>query len=294
MKKTLLLSVCAIIACFTANAGLASWSVSSDGKVLTFSGDGYIDDYEFGDETPWEDYKSTITTVEIGDGIDYIGEYAFAGCHNLVNINVDSDNTYLYSVDGVVYRHHNRGNMLVCFPVGRKGSYEVTAEAFALDYGAFMACELTEIILTDATYEMGELCFAHSENLQKVTFPSTFSTCDGDCFYECNNVKEIVSLTTTPTNAGRNFPASVKTTCVVYVPEGCLEAYKASDYWKDYTDIREITSTGIEGINTTVNAMVNVYNMQGAMVRSAVEASSATQGLTQGLYIVGTKKVLVK
>lgn len=49
--------------------------------------------------------------------------------------------------------------------------------------------------------------------------------------------------------------------------------------------------------NATVNteaAFVNVYTLAGVKVRSAVKAGNATNGLPAGLYIVGSKKVLVK
>ncbi len=41
-------------------------------------------------------------------------------------------------------------------------------------------------------------------------------------------------------------------------------------------------------------AFVNVYTLTGVKVRSAVKAGNATNGLPAGLYIVGSKKVLVK
>ncbi len=41
-------------------------------------------------------------------------------------------------------------------------------------------------------------------------------------------------------------------------------------------------------------AFVNVYTLTGVQVRSAVKAANATNGLPAGLYIVGSKKVLVK
>ena len=54
----------------------------------------------------------------------------------------------------------------------------------------------------------------------------------------------------------------------------------------------------IEAIsNATVNteaSFVNVYTLTGVKVRSAVKAANATNGLPAGLYIVGSKKVIVK
>ena len=41
-------------------------------------------------------------------------------------------------------------------------------------------------------------------------------------------------------------------------------------------------------------ALVDVYNMQGMAVRTSVPCDAATDGLPQGIYVVGGKKVLVK
>lgn len=42
------------------------------------------------------------------------------------------------------------------------------------------------------------------------------------------------------------------------------------------------------------DAAVDVYTVNGILVRSEVKASDATSGLTPGIYIIGGKKVLVK
>lgn len=54
--------------------------------------------------------------------------------------------------------------------------------------------------------------------------------------------------------------------------------------------------TGEDGIDSPVvdNAVVDVFNIQGIVVKRGVKYSKATDGLLPGLYIVGGKKVLVK
>ena len=53
-------------------------------------------------------------------------------------------------------------------------------------------------------------------------------------------------------------------------------------------------STIINTIASDVNAVVNVYNMQGVTVRKGVTAAEATTDLPAGMYIVGNRKVIVK
>ncbi|MBQ3325206.1 MAG: leucine-rich repeat protein [Muribaculaceae bacterium] len=56
------------------------------------------------------------------------------------------------------------------------------------------------------------------------------------------------------------------------------------------------TTTGVKNINvdSVANGPVDVYNMNGQLLRHNVERSEATQGLPQGIYIVGGKKVIVR
>jgi len=56
------------------------------------------------------------------------------------------------------------------------------------------------------------------------------------------------------------------------------------------------TTTGVKDINidTEASGPVDVYNMNGQLLRHNVERNEATQGLPQGIYIVGGKKVIVR
>jgi hypothetical protein len=53
--------------------------------------------------------------------------------------------------------------------------------------------------------------------------------------------------------------------------------------------------TGVKNIKVLdLNAKVNVYSITGALMRKDVSISDATDGLKQGIYIVGGKKVVVR
>lgn len=63
-----------------------TWSYK-DG-VLTVSGSGAMDDFAGG--APWDDYRSSITTVVFAGGVTYVGAYAFRNCDSLVAIDFGS------------------------------------------------------------------------------------------------------------------------------------------------------------------------------------------------------------
>lgn len=91
MKKQITRLLCAAILllalCIGASAAGTSgkcgpsayWSFNSSTGTLTISGSGAMEDYEYGNEFPWMDYRDSIQTIVIGDQITQIGRYAFTG-----------------------------------------------------------------------------------------------------------------------------------------------------------------------------------------------------------------------
>lgn len=55
-----------------------------------------------------------------------------------------------------------------------------------------------------------------------------------------------------------------------------------------------VNSTGIDAVTTLEYQTVNVYTLDGRLIRSAVPAAAAVKGLSKGLYLVGGKKVAVR
>ena len=83
-----------------------------------------------------------------------------------------------------------------------------------------------------------------------------------------------------------------------WVPEpfeaGAIYTIQFSFPKKSVTVVKSNHPTGIEDIDAdTTDRPVDVYNMQGILLRHDVAPDSATTGLPAGLYIVGNKKVLV-
>ena len=71
-----------------------SWTLDSDG-VLTISGTGKMRDYGYG-TSPWYSFylnQNKVKTVTIKKGVTNIGNYAFAGCYNLVCISIPNSVT---------------------------------------------------------------------------------------------------------------------------------------------------------------------------------------------------------
>lgn len=94
-----------------------------------------------------------------------------------------------------------------------------------------------------------------------------------------------------------DYPAKVK----LYVPAGSGEAYRNHEKWGVIPNIIEYDVNGPDptsGVETIINDnaqnSVDVYTLQGSLVRKGVKRDEATQGLPQGVYIIGGEKVIVK
>ena len=97
MKKRLLSTLLALCIALTLLPGTA-WAETPTGGicgdavrwtlkngVLTISGTGAMDDYEY-HEVPWVNQLDNITSVTIADGVTRIGEHAFSECSNLTDV----------------------------------------------------------------------------------------------------------------------------------------------------------------------------------------------------------------
>lgn len=69
---------------------------------------------------------------------------------------------------------------------------------------------------------------------------------------------------------------------------------KAGEEAIEFTEGDNPAFSGVEDVAAEAPATVNVYTMQGVLVRSGVAADEAAEGLSTGLYIIGGKKVYVK
>ena len=135
--------------------GDCTWEFDPGTGIMTISGSGKMDDYinPFDDESegkiaPWWDIKDQITAVVIGDGVTYVGDYAFmlANTESLtLGKNVNS--------------------------IGNR---------------AFYANKLTEVVIPDSVEVIGDYAFSNNDDLADVTFGRDLQTIGDSAFCACN------------------------------------------------------------------------------------------------------------
>lgn len=144
-------------------------------------------------------------------------------------------------------------------------------------------------------------------NMTSVTIPSTISSIGESAFAGCYNLKSITVYNETPINLPMSaatrgaltrsgscsvFEGVNKNTCILYVPAGSVDAYKAKPGWNEFKNILAIGTTAINGVVISDDGKpFDIYNMQGRKVKDNV---TSFDGLPSGIYIVNGKKVMVK
>lgn len=146
---------------------------------------------------------SCLTSVRIPNSVTYIKFYAFWDCHsltsvdipssvasimsnsfggdNFTSINVDKDNPYYCSVDGVLFNKDK--SSLLLYPSGRKGSYTIPGSTVKIGSGAFSDCRgLTSIILPNSVTVIDGYAFENCNALTDIEIPNSVTVIAGSAF----------------------------------------------------------------------------------------------------------------
>ena len=179
----------------------AYWSFDSSTGTLTISGSGAMNDYEYGNDYPWMDYRDSIQTIVIGDQITQIGRNAFpwtacstiqfgksvrsigaeafSGCRNL-----NGDLTIPDSVQIV-------GDRAFSGCTGLNGTLTLGSSLQTIGAGAFHYCPFSgDLVIPDNVTSIGDSAFYISDYLRPetqgtLTLGKNLRTIGKEAFYWC-------------------------------------------------------------------------------------------------------------
>lgn len=133
-----------------------------------------------------------LTTVTINKNIEKISNGAFSSCENLVAINVDGDNEYYCSEDGVLFNKDK--TELSFYPAAKKvEAYTIPKNVTTIGMWAFSGHdELVSIELHDSITAIGWQAFSGCKNLRSVTIPESVTDIGECAFGYCESLTSIV------------------------------------------------------------------------------------------------------
>lgn len=132
-----------------------------------------------------------LTSISIGKGLnsaDGGGSInVFAELKALEEINVCQENESFVSVDGVLYNKEK--TILVAFPRGKTGSFQVPDGITEIRGNAFSGSNITEIVIPDSVTKLDG--FKDCCNLKTFIMPDGVETIPQFCFSGCLNLQRI-------------------------------------------------------------------------------------------------------
>ena len=277
------------------------WRLLEDG-TLTITGTGPMYRYSMPEnssdpDTPWCQYRQSITKVVIQSGATTIGEYAFHGCTALTDITIPESVTDI----GKLAFYNCPGLTVLTIPEG------VTTIGSA----AFRRCSgLTKVTLPESLTTIGKITFFDCTGLKEVTIPQGVTSIGEHAFANCTDLATITFSGTAPTMGNdclRNVTATVIHPCndktwtdTVKQSYGGAITWKADHSFGDYVPDGNATCTADGTANricstcgtTETKAMPNTATGHTKTTISGQAPTCTEIGLTEGVQCSVCNEVL--
>jgi len=177
---------------------------------------------------------TSLTNIDIPNSVASIYNYAFFGCSGLTSISVSSDNPTYDSRNNCNAIIETASNTLITGCMNTVIPNSITS----IGDDAFAFCNsLTSITIPNLVTSIGGMAFYGCSNLANLTIGNSVTTIGEEAFSGCNSLTEIYCLALAPPSLGSSDAFYGCSDATLYMPDIALEAYKAADYWKDFTNI---------------------------------------------------------
>ena len=136
-------------------------------------------------------YNTALVNVDIPVNVEYIGEYCFSFCKELLSFRVSEENKYYSSDEGILF--NKTGLKLIQCPAGKTGSYAIPDRTEALGFGAFEGSHLSEINISDQSslQTIGYKAFYNCEQIRSIHIPATVVSLDYYAFAYCKKLNNL-------------------------------------------------------------------------------------------------------
>jgi hypothetical protein len=204
---------------------------------------------------------SGLTSVIIPASVSSIGTYVFSSCGALTEIRVDAANSFFTSEDDVLF--NKQKNMLIAYPSGRTGNYDVPYGVSQIGWGAFGGSALTSVTMPTTLTTIDGWAFWNCVRLETVYIPASVSVINTNAFSYCNRLTTITNRSTAPQSVAADVFTYVNTAaCTLHVPSASENAYKVAAVWKDFivdgVAMPEVTSITVMPAQAIVNRGQNL------------------------------------
>lgn len=136
--------------------------------------------------------SNSVSSISIPSTTEYIGEAAFINCDKLTEINVNQNNPYFTSVDGVLF--NKDVTELIAYPNDASNTiYKAPDSVTSIGDKAFMySLNVAQIGLPAGVETIGEYAFSYCKSLTNIKLPDNLKSLSDGIFDHCNSLKYII------------------------------------------------------------------------------------------------------
>ena len=167
--------------------------------------------------------RARIIRIIFGGNVTSIGDYACNNCYGLKSVTIPDSVTSIGSgTYGVVFSS--------CYNLQ---SITIPNNVTSIRSSVFNSCyNLQSVIIPDSVTSIEQRAFYLCYSLTKIIIPDSVTSIGANAFYNCYGMSEYhFKPTTPPALASINAFGSISSDCIIYVPQGSLNAYKTATNW---------------------------------------------------------------
>ena len=194
----------------------------------------------------------SLRSIKLNDEIVAVGENAFAGCTNLKSVNIPTSLKYLQmrmfmgctALNSIDIPSNIESIRISAFE-GCTNLFSVNPDSYVEVYqilrSAFQDCSILKYIrFSENLHTIRESAFRNCANLTEIIFPANLQVLE-DWAFAGTGLKQVTVNRATPIKINANvFDGVELKKCILFVPEGCVEAYQNAEVWKKFGNILEI------------------------------------------------------
>ena len=180
---------------------------------------------------------SSLTGITIPSSVTVINDRVFFLCNSMTSIDVDAENAFYKSIDGVVYSKD--GTKLVCCPTGKSGGVAIPSEVTDIKFDAFYLCYNLTSIDVDAenasfksidgviySKDGTKLIWCPTGKSGSVTIPSGVTNIAFHALSHCSKLTSVVFQGTVTSIDAYTFDNEAGVTIHFVVPTGLKSHYQ--------------------------------------------------------------------